>query len=297
MTKKLLLLLPALMAAIAVLAGTYRVEDIPMVHLQDGRRYVSNPDRILSPAAVAGMDSALHRLEQTTGIQVLAVAVEDIEGGDCFEFAYQLGERNGVGEEGRDNGLVILLVTGERCVQFATGYGLEASLPDAICKRIQERYMLEAFARNDWDRGMAGGIQAVCRHLENAMKPGKKADGSQEWPLLLTAFFIIALIAILSKFGKRRCPACRKRKLRQVNRRTVSRRDGVKTEEITYLCSHCGHTFTERRQSHDENFRGGGPFIGGGFFGGSIGGGGGFSGGGGSFGGGDFGGGGAGSRF
>ena len=49
-------------------------------------------------------------------------------------------------------------------------------------------------------------------------------------------------------------------------------------------------------QSHDENFRGGGPFIGGGFFGGSIGGGG-FSGGGGSFGGGDFGGGGAGSRF
>ena len=97
--KKLILLLPALMAAIAVLAGAWRVEDIPMAHLQDGRRYVSNPDGILSPAAVAGMDSALHRLEQQTGIQVLAVAVEHIEGGDCFEFAYQLGERNGVGEK------------------------------------------------------------------------------------------------------------------------------------------------------------------------------------------------------
>ena len=296
MMKKLILLLPALMAAIAVLAGAWRVEDIPMAHLQDGRRYVSNPDGILSPAAVAGMDSALHRLEQQTGIQVLAVAVEHIEGGDCFEFAYQLGERNGVGEKGRDNGLVILLVTGERCVQFATGYGLEASLPDALCKRIQERHMLPAFARNDWDQGMAGGIQAVCSHLENAMKPGKKTDGTQGWPLLLTAFLIIAAIAILSKYGKRRCPACGKRKLRPMNRRTVSRQGGMKTEEITYLCTHCGHTFTIRRQSHDENFRGGGPFIGGGFFGGSIGGGG-FSGGGGRFGGGSFGGGGAGSRF
>ena len=56
-----------------------------------------------------------------------------------------LGQETGVGQKERDNGLVILLSTDERCVQFATGYGLEGILPDAICKRIQNRYMLPYF--------------------------------------------------------------------------------------------------------------------------------------------------------
>lgn len=158
-------------------AREYKVEDIPLVHLQDRTRYVSNPDGILSNDAVAVMDTILYGLERETGIQTLVVAVEQIEGGDCFDFAYQLGSKNGVGEKGKDNGLVILLVTGERCIQFATGYGLEGDLPDAICKRIQQRYMNKAFSQGKWDEGMVAGIQAVRRqlnHTERIAGPGKQ---------------------------------------------------------------------------------------------------------------------------
>ena len=88
-----------------------------MVHLQDRTRYVTN-SRNLSEAAVAVMDTTLFALEQKTGIQTVVVAVRQIEGGDCFDFAYQLGEKNGVGQKGKDNGLVILLVTEERCIQL-----------------------------------------------------------------------------------------------------------------------------------------------------------------------------------
>ena len=93
-----------------------------MVHLQDKTRYVSNPDGILSSSAVAEMDRILYELEQKTGIQTLVVVVTGIEGGDCFDFAYRLGKEMGVGQKERDNGLVILLSTDERCIQFATGY-------------------------------------------------------------------------------------------------------------------------------------------------------------------------------
>ena len=85
------------------------------------------------------------------------VAVEQIEGGDCFDFAYRLGQENGAGRKEKDNGLVILLVTGERCIQFATGYGLEGVLPDAVCKKIQVRYMNKAFSQGNWDAGMLAG--------------------------------------------------------------------------------------------------------------------------------------------
>lgn len=92
-----------MLSALAVSAKEYKVEDVPMVHLQNKTRYVSNPDQILSDRAVAVMDTTLYALEQQTGIQVLVVAVEQIEGGDCFEFAYQLGRSNGVGQKGKDN--------------------------------------------------------------------------------------------------------------------------------------------------------------------------------------------------
>lgn len=289
-----------LLGNISIQAKEYTIKEIPMVHLQDRTRYVSNPDGILSPSAVATMDSILYALEEKTGIQTLVVAVTGIEGGDCFDFAYRLGKEMGVGQKERDNGLVILLSTDERCVQFATGYGLEGVLPDAICKRIQSRYMVEHLGNDDWDTGMVEGIRAVNGYLDGSMENiGNEEDDDDMALLLFLLFFvgcIIVFITIIAYFGNR-CPKCKKRHvLQRISSQIVSRKHGIITSEVTYLCKYCGHRVTMKEQSSDPNFRGprGGStiFMGGGGFGR---GGGGFSGG--SFGGGSFGGGGAGSRF
>ena len=160
-----------LLGSVQLQAKEYAIKDIPMVHLQNRTRYVSNPDGVLSAGAVAAMDTTLFALEQRTGVQTLVVAVKQIDGGDCFEFAYQLGKKNGVGEKEKDNGLVILLVTEERCIQFATGYGLEGVLPDAVCKQIQVRYMNKYLGEGNWDAGMLAGIQAVSRQLDGTGEP------------------------------------------------------------------------------------------------------------------------------
>ena len=127
-------------------AKVYKPADITPVHLQDRDRYTSNPDGILSDQAVTRIDAAFRTVEDSTGIQTLVAVVGDIDPDDCFEFTHQLAEKVGVGRSSSNNGLVILLSTGERCVQFATGYGIEGVLPDAICKRVQERYMNPHFA-------------------------------------------------------------------------------------------------------------------------------------------------------
>ena len=101
----LALLLCSIFTTLWAQSHAYKVEEIPMVHLQNRTRYLINPDGILSAGAVAAMDTTLFALEQRTGVQTLVVAVKQIDGGDCFEFAYQLGEKNGVGEKGKDNGL------------------------------------------------------------------------------------------------------------------------------------------------------------------------------------------------
>ena len=284
-----------LLGEISVQAKEYTIKEIPMVHLQDRTRYVSNPDNILSPSAVATMDSILYALEEKTGIQTLVVAVTGIEGGDCFDFAYRLGKEMGIGQKERNNGLVILLSTDERCIQFATGYGLEGVLPDAICKRIQSRYMVEHFGKDDWDAGMVAGIRAVNSYLDGSMENigNEENDNDMALIIFLVLFLggIVGIITIVAIFGNR-CPKCKKRHaLQRVSSQVVSRNLGIVTSEVTYLCKYCGHRVTMKEQSSDPNFRGprGGSTI---FMGG-----GGFGRGGGGFRGGSFGGGGAGSRF
>ena len=273
-------------------ARVYKVEDVPMVHLADRTRYVSNPDGILSSSSVATIDSMLYALEESTGIQVLVAVLGDIEGGDCFDFAYRLGKENGVGQKESDNGLVVLLSTGERCVQFATGYGLEGVMPDAICKRIQQQYMVEHFAGGDWDAGMVNGMRAVCGVLDGTMEPPSEDDDLLAMILAMAAVscFIILIVFVVWYFN--RCPKCGKHNIQRIASQTIRDVNGTTILETTYVCKNCGHTFKQRNKTLNTN--GGGPHGGTIIGGGGFGRGGGF---GGSFGGGSFGGGGAGSRF
>lgn len=283
----------------------YTVDNLPKVHLQNKMQYVCNPAGVLSQAACDSIDAMLYTLEQQTGIETVVAAVPSIGDEDCFNFCHQLLNKWGVGKKDKNNGLVILLVTDQRCIQFYTGYGLEGVLPDAICKRIQTKYMIPYLKDGNWDAGMVAGLKATCQRLDGSMENDSlsNSDESGSFDFILAILFFILIGGGISFFAARkqsRCPKCGKHTLQRSGSRIVSRTNGVKTEDVTYTCRNCGHTLVRRQQSYENDYHhrggGGGPFIGGmggGSFGGSRGGG--FSGG--SFGGGMGGGGGAGSRF
>ena len=275
-------------------AKVYKPADITPVHLQDRDRYTSNPDGILSDQAVTRIDAAFRTVEDSTGIQTLVAVVGDIDPDDCFEFTHQLAEKVGVGRSSSNNGLVILLSTGERCVQFATGYGIEGVLPDAICKRVQERYMNPHFANGEWDEGMIAGAEALKEILLKGEYDDDEDDVAETSVLYVFLGMILLITGlVIAMYRKsRKCPKCGKIALKQVSISTISKQNGVKKELLTFKCSHCGFITSRNRTSYystGTGSHGSGPHIGGSF------GGGGHMGG--SYGGGHFGGGGAGSRF
>lgn len=285
----------------------YTIDNIPKVHLQDKTRYVCDPSGILSSESTSTMDNLLYNLEQQTGIETVVVVVPSIGEADCFEFSHQLLNGWGVGKKGKDNGLVILLVTDQRCIQFYTGYGLEGDLPDAVCKRIQSQEMIPYLKDGDWDNGMVAGIRAVCGKLDGSMVNDYEGEDEGDTEgviivLVMIGFIVLVFgIALFAMWQTTKCPRCGKHKLQRTGSKVISNKNGVKIEEITYTCRNCGYRLKREHTSYDENNRGRGgggmgPIIGGGLggFGGGRSGGG-F--GGGSFGGGRGGGGGAGSRF
>ena len=280
----------------------YTPDNLPKVHIQNKYRYTCDPEGILSPAATDSIDRMLYRLEQQTGIETVVAVVPSIGEATCFDFCHELLNSWGVGKKGKDNGLVILLVTDQRCIQFYTGYGLEGILPDAICKRIQTQAMIPYLKDERWSEGMLAGVRATCARLDGSMENDgdNSSDNFQTVFALMVFAFIFFVTAVIMIYQRRlsRCPRCKKHKLQRADSQIVFV-NGVPMDETTYICQNCGHIVKRRQRRMQDNNHGrgggwGGPVIfGGGGFGG-FGGGGGF---GGSFGGGSGGGGGAGSRF
>lgn len=221
-------------------------------------------------------------------------------------FAHELFNLWGVGQEGEDNGLLVLLALGQGAVEIETGYGIEGDLPDALCKRVIENIMIPAFRERNFDEGMVRGVGALASVLATREVPAELASAEDDNDELIglaifigTALLFVGLVILLLTLNNR-CPKCKANSalVRSGERVEVENSVWGKVYKVAYKCKHCGHIVW--RNEADSNGQsggfGGGPIIGGGMGRGGFGGGFG-SGFGGGFGGGRSGGGGAGGRF
>ena len=238
------------------------------------------------------IDKACDSLHTAGKAQIAVVVVEDIESDDVFSFAYDLFSEWGVGGRKSDNGLGVILVVEKREIRFVTGYGLETVLPDAVCKRIQQQYMVEHLAKGDYDAGMVEGVAAVAKLLSDDAEVLESEELTDEEFFVFMGVFVllavlIIVVAFVAEWMSRRCPKCGQHHLRRKSTNIISSSVVKDVVEHSYLCSNCGYAYLKRETIHKPTVvvSGGGR---GGFGGGSFGGG---------FGGGSFGGGGAGSRF
>lgn len=300
----LLLLLPFWISA-----TDYTIETIPNVRLSDRYNYVSNPDSIIQPETVARINQMLQTVEDSLGIEVAVVAIRSIGEHDARMFATDLFQHWGLGKKDKDNGLLIQLVTDppQRSVVFETGYGIEGILPDAICYRLQQRYMLPDFKTGDYNNGMLKGVASVANYLmasdyERAEMTGIPPNNNDDsfislfWLFGGSFIFIILISWVIQtiKHRTRVCPRCGQKTLTYVGEQVIQRatytQKGV-VEEV-WRCKNCGHT-EKKNHTTSRLQRSSGPVI----ITGSGGGFGGFGGGGGSWGGGSSGGGGSISRW
>ena len=276
------------------------VDDVPNVRLTDVRRYVTDPTSILAPAATDTINAILGRLEKSTGIETAVVMLPSIGENDIFDFSTSLFRKWGIGKKKSDNGLLILFVMDQHKMRFATGYGIEGTMTDAMSKRIQTQYMVPAFKRSDWNKGMVDGVRAAAKVLDGSMEPEAADDDTETSDILFSIGIMIGviLLAMFVSSIKQRCPKCRKRSAMkqmgvEVLRVSTGKGKRKRIRRTTYVCQYCGHIMTKDEEVNDDNS--GSAAAGGAILGSMLGSGGGGGGGsfGGSFGGGSTGGGGS----
>ena len=163
---------------------------------------------ILSPSEEQTLRQQLIAFNDTVSNQILIVTVTDLCGYDKAEFTYTLGEKWGVGQDGKDNGIVIMVkpkeIDGRGETFIAPGYGLEGVLPDAIAKRIVENEMIPAFKQKDYYGGIANAVQVAMEITGGEYTADDYTKVSFKSFLPFIFGLIIFIIIIATQVGKTR---------------------------------------------------------------------------------------------
>ncbi|MGE5485696.1 MAG: TPM domain-containing protein [Ignavibacteriales bacterium] len=283
---------------------------------------VNDYAQVLSEEDRSRLEMLSIEIEQRTSAAVVVAIVSSTQPETPKMYAVNLFQTWGIGQKGKDNGVLILLDMEQRRIEVETGYGLESVLTDGRIGEILDRDVVPRFKNGKYGDGLYAGMESMYRLIagsqgvEVSPPAGKPAAGGSSWlgyPVLGIALVLVGILLISgvlrriasgiagsSAFGYgRRCPRCRSR-LHVTDR--IVRQGSMFSPGLAvkaYRCPSCGFSEEVEYKTRPPVS---GPFLGGprwpggsGGFGGFGGSGGGHSGGGfGGFGGGRSGGGGAG---
>lgn len=138
-------------------------------------RIVNDYANLLSPQEQNALENKLVGFSNQTSSQIAIAVVKSLEGYDKASYAYGLAEHWGVGQKGRNNGILILVKPkyqnedGE--VFIATGYGLEGAVPDAITKRIVNNEIIPYFKQEMYYKGLDEATNRIMELTKESIRP------------------------------------------------------------------------------------------------------------------------------
>ncbi len=164
-------------------------------------RVVDGAD-LLPPQREQQLSQQLAAFEEASSIQLVVVTLPDLQGYTIEEFGYQLGRHWGIGQQGKDNGVLLIVAQAERRVRIEVGYGLEGTLTDALAANIIQGVILPRFRAGQFVEGIEAGSTAIIAALQGEYEPVARSNRPEGDPGGLLLFFIfMAIMLFFSGLG------------------------------------------------------------------------------------------------
>ncbi len=189
-----------LLLLIALAAGDAAGQQIDVI--PPSGKWVTDRADLLSDSEEQALTQKLRAYEDTTSTQIVIVTLESLNDVAPVDYATALGRAWGVGQQGQDNGIVILVSRDDRQVFIAPGYGLEGAIPDAIAGRIVRNTLVPSFRQGNFYAGLsdasdqliaaaAGEFEAVDERPSGG-RGGGRLPTANIFILLIIAYFVIS---------------------------------------------------------------------------------------------------------
>lgn len=159
---------------------------------------VNDYAELLSPATEASLESVLKSLESSDSTQIFVLTIGSLQGDSLEEFSLRVVEDWKIGQQGLDNGVLLLVARDDRKIRIEVGYGLEGKLTDMTAGRIIGNVMGPRFKQGDFNQGIIDGIGAIVMTVRGeftaAAETKPNGSGREDPGGLLTSMIFIFFI-------------------------------------------------------------------------------------------------------
>ncbi|GEM_PF-2038398 len=208
---------------LALILPSLTVEQVPNPRARNS--WVADEGNVLSPEDEQRLNTIITNVEARTGVEIAVVTVPNVDG-TPKDFAGQLFRAWGIGKQKADNGLLVLLVLGQRRLEMETGYGLEPVLPDGWLGVMQSQHMVPHFKAGRFDLGLVAGVEQVQTQIlanetearegsrRQGVKPRAAARGAPTFlvpvagSVALMALFLAVWVVRSKRRAARQCQKC-----------------------------------------------------------------------------------------
>lgn len=171
------------------------------------QRLHSNPVQdyvgLLSESEQSALNQKLTHYADSTSTGIVIVIRDQIEDDINYQAAQYLAQW-GVGQKGKDNGILLLMSVNQRKIAISTGYGVEDQLTDARSRRIIEQRIIPHFKKTDYYAGFDSGTSAIIEVLSGKFQSDKSAKAVPFFDFHTIVFIVIVLVYILLMIFRRK---------------------------------------------------------------------------------------------
>ena len=153
----------------ALFAGTviffFSLSNLFALNVPPMRGAVNDYAKMLETRDVQTLETYLEKLNRDTGIQIAVLTVPSLEGESIDAFSIRTVESWKLGQEGKDNGALLLIAAAEKKIRIEVGYGLEGILTDMQCGLIIRNLIAPHFKNGDYGKGITAAVQHMAQNV------------------------------------------------------------------------------------------------------------------------------------
>jgi uncharacterized protein len=164
------------------------------------------------------IDSLIRSLQETTGDVVVVATIKSLEGEDINQYAERMfrNRGKGIGQAGKDNGLLVLVAIDERRARIEVGYELEQFITDGFAGETVRHEMAPLFREKAYGQGtlaavtrvigrIAEGRNVTIQGAPRARERRRAPSGGSGGNLITTLVVLFIVINLVSgRLGRRR---------------------------------------------------------------------------------------------
>jgi uncharacterized protein len=171
---------------------------------------------VIDAQSAQTMEALTRSLQQASGDVVIVATVPTFKPyGDLREYAVKMFENHGrgIGQRGKDNGVLIVLAVNDRQVWIEVGYDLEQFITDGFSGETSRQYMAPEFRRGNYGRGLLAGLSRIVARIAQGRnvtlqgvrpQPQGAPNVGSGGTLMVALFIIFIVLNMLGRTRRRR---------------------------------------------------------------------------------------------